>query len=67
MQKKWCIDSNDKRFLVKGNYGNQFQQSINEVFASQIHEMLGFDNYTKYRLTKIKWENEAEGIGCACD
>ena len=66
LQKKWCIDEKGKRYLVKGNYGNSYQQSINEVFASQLHKQQGFKNYSKYTLTKLTIDGNAEGLGCLC-
>lgn len=64
LQKKWCIDDAGRRYMIKGNYGESFQQSLNELFASEIHKKQGFDNYTKYFLTKLMVEGDIEGIGC---
>ncbi len=64
LQKKWCIDSSGKRYMVKGNYGSSFQQSITELFATKLHESQGFSNYTEYMLTKVDVEGGLEGIGC---
>ena len=50
------------RVLIKGNHGNLSAESINEVIASQIHKMQGFQNYTTYGLIKIK-EKEYD-YGC---
>lgn len=50
--------------MVKGNYGNSYQQSINEVFATQMHKSLGFMEYTPYYFAKIMLENNMEGLGC---
>ena len=66
LQKKWCIDNDGKRYLVKGNYGLSYQQSINEVFASTLHARQGFRNYTQYYLTKLTVEGGREGLGCLC-
>ena len=66
LQKKWCIDKQGKRYLVKGNYGNSYQQSINEVFASQLHKQQGFKNYSEYTLTKLTVDGNSEGLGCLC-
>ncbi|MGN0906861.1 MAG: hypothetical protein ACI4NM_06915 [Bullifex sp.] len=50
LKKKW-IRKDGKIFLVKGNMpGFSFQQSLNEVFATRIHEAQGFDNHAAYRL-----------------
>lgn len=65
LQKKWCIDSDGNRFLVKGNYGDSYQQSLNEVFASNLHLKQGFKNYTHYKLTKLQTENNDDAIGCS--
>ena len=64
LQKKWCIDEKGNRFLVKGNYGNSYQQSLNEVFASNLHLKQNYNNYTKYELVKLKTSNDENGIGC---
>lgn len=64
VQKKWCIDKDNHRYLVKGNYGNSYQQSINEVFASEFHKQQGFKNYTPYYFTKIELTDNREGLGC---
>lgn len=64
VQKKWGIDENNRRFLIKGNYGNSYQQSINEVFATRLHEKQQWNNYVPYMLTKINLKNNTEGLGC---
>ena len=64
LQKKWCIDSAGKRYMVKGNYGQSYQQSLNEVFASQLHRQLGFDNYSEYSPVQLTVETDVEGLGC---
>ena len=64
LQKKWCISSSGERFLVKGNWGTSYQQSLNEVFASMIHNMQGISFYTPYYLTQISVEDNNFGIGC---
>ena len=64
LQKKWCIDASGKRYMVKGNYGSSYQQSLNEIFASDLHRMQGFTNYTEYLLTKVDVEGGIKGIGC---
>ena len=52
LQKKWCIDDKGRRLMVKGNYGLSYQQSLNEVFASALHEKQKCSFYTPYYLTK---------------
>lgn len=53
LEKRWeRIDGTI--FLMKGNMpGNSFQQSLNEVFASKLHERMGFSNHVDYRLVKL--------------
>ena len=64
LQKKWCIDENGKRYMVKGNYGSSYQQSLNEIFATNLHQKQGFTNHTEYILTTVDVEGGIEGIGC---
>lgn len=64
VQKKWCIDPDGRRYMIKGNYGNSYQQSINEILATQIHKSQGFDNYTPYDFVRIGLENNMTGLGC---
>ncbi|MBQ9211451.1 MAG: hypothetical protein IJ153_07125 [Clostridia bacterium] len=64
LQKKWCIDESGRRYMVKGNYGNSYQQSLNEIFATELHHAQGFDLYTKYSLVKLQVDNNMEGLGC---
>lgn len=66
LQKKWCIDANGRRFLVKGNWGESYQQSLNEIFASRIHQLQGWSLYVHYHLCDIDVEGNRKGIGCAC-
>lgn len=64
LQKKWCIDSSGNRFLVKGNWGTSYQQSLNEVLATEIHKSQGVDFFTPYALTLVDVEDNNKGIGC---
>lgn len=66
LQKKWGIGDDGHRYMVKGNYGDSFQQSLNEVFAGLLHRQQGFENHTEYVLTKLKLKDDREGIGCLC-
>ena len=66
LQKKWCIDSSGRRYLIKGNYGDSCQQSLNEIFATRLHEQQGFREYTPYYPAKVQVDNNLEGIGCMC-
>lgn len=64
LQKKWCIDEQGKRYMIKGNYGDSYQQSINELFATQLHKQQNFENYTPYSGTLVTVEGGIEGLGC---
>ena len=64
LQKKWCIDSSGKRYMVKGNYGDSYQQSINELFATELHAKQGFDNYTHYQEALLTVSGGFDGLGC---
>lgn len=66
LQKKWCIGNKSKRILIKGNYGLSYQQSLNEVFASNLHSKQSFDNYVEYTLTNLSLSNNTKGLGCSC-
>lgn len=66
LQKKWVIDKNNNRILIKGNHGTQYQQSINEVFASLLHSKQLNIPYVTYKFVDIETEHNEKGIGCAC-
>ena len=66
LQKKWCIDEQGRRYMIKGNYGQSYQQSLNEVFAARLHESQGFPHFTNYSLAKVKVDGNQEGLGCLC-
>ena len=53
LEKTWDIRNGD-RVLIKGNHGDSSAESINEVIASEVHKKQGYDNYTEYKLLKIK-------------
>jgi len=61
LQKRWVL-KNGERFLVKGNYGNMFRQSLNEVFASYVHSLQGVD-HTNYETIQLP-TTMGTGIGC---
>lgn len=64
LQKKWCIASDGRRYLIKGNYGESYQQSINELFATRLHEQQGCSNYTEYMPVRVQTDVNTEGLGC---
>ena len=62
LKKKWIIDECGTRMLIKGNLGLSFQQSINEVFISDIHKQLKSKYYLPYHLEEI--DSDARKIVC---
>lgn len=64
LQKKWCIDQSGRRYMIKGNYGQSYQQSLNEIFATKLHEQQGVENYTPYSLVRVQTDGNIEGLGC---
>lgn len=52
LEKSWTIIDGE-RGLLKGNRDNLSSESINEVIATKLHELQGFENHTEYRLIKI--------------
>lgn len=65
LQKKWIIDTDNIRWLVKGNSDTSARQSIAEVIASLVHREQGFSNYTEYDLVNLTHDNETV-LGCMC-
>ena len=61
LQKRWVIIDNE-RYLIKGNYADMYRQSLNEVFASYVHELQGVD-HTKYQKISLPTAM-GDGIGC---
>lgn len=53
LKKKWVIDHDGKRLLIKGNLGLSFQQSLNEVFISNIHKTLNPKYYLEYSIKEM--------------
>lgn len=50
--------------MIKGNYGESYQQSLNELFATELHKKQGFQNYTPYQEVLITVQGGIEGLGC---
>lgn len=65
LKKKWIIDSNGVRRMVKGNYNSTCRQSISEVLATKIHSLQGGVGYTPYSLINIISDGQTI-IGCEC-
>lgn len=61
LQKRWVIKDGE-RYLVKGNYGNMYRQSINEVLATLLHQKQGFE-HTHYDLIELP-TTLGSGLGC---
>lgn len=61
LQKRWVIIDGE-RYLVKGNYGDMYRQSLNEVFASSVHTLQGVD-HVEYNTIDLPTTMGA-GIGC---
>ena len=53
IEKTWAIMNDNDRVLIKGNRSNLSSESINEIIATEIHKLQGYDNYTPYHLIKI--------------
>lgn len=66
LQKKWCIDRDGRRYMIKGNYGQSYQQSLNEIFATNLHQQQDFKQHTPYSLVKLQVDGNMEGLGCLC-
>ena len=64
LEKSWIIRKG-KRILLKGNHGSSSFESLNEVFASEFHKEQGYDNYTPYRLIRIK--DKDYNFGCCSE
>ena len=65
LKKKWIIDQNGTRRLVKGNYSSSCRQSLCEVLATELHRLQGKITYTPYSLINISSDNQ-NIIGCEC-
>ena len=61
IEKTWAI-IDGQRCIIKGNRTNLSQESLNEVFASRIHKLQGYDNYTEYYL--LKRDRREYDYGC---
>lgn len=64
LKKKWIIDPNGVRRLVKGNDSEICRQSLCEVLASEIHKRQGA-SHTPYTLIRIS-SNGSQITGCEC-
>ena len=60
LKKKWKI-IDGKRYLIKAGSNPYMQEPLNEVFATKLHERLGFKNYVPYT---VLWENGEPFSSC---
>ena len=60
LKKKWKI-IDGKRYLIKAGSNPFMQEPLNEVFATKLHERLGFKNYVPYT---VLWENGEPFSSC---
>lgn len=67
VRKKWVIRDDGTRAMVKGNRADSYQQSLNEIFATMIHEHQGVIPYTTYNLVPLDVANNKLGLGCICN
>ena len=67
VRKKWVIKSDGCRAMVKGNWADSYQQSINEAFATLLHKKQDRIPYTTYSLLPLDVKNNSLGLGCICD
>lgn len=63
LRKKWIIQSG-KRFLVKGNHGNNSQESLNEVVATLLHHKQQIQPFVTY--SPIRLDNNSQ-MYCVCE
>ena len=64
LKKKWFIDDNDNRILVKGNYGESCQQSLNEEFASLINKKQDVVPFVDYMVKPYQFGDEHQAFCC---
>ena len=63
LRKKWIIQDG-KRFLVKGNHGNNSQESLNEVVATLLHDKQQKQPFVTY--SPIRLDNNSQ-LYCICE
>lgn len=64
MAKKWVIDSDGNRVLVKGSYLPNALQSVSEVLAAKVYSVCDVD-FVNYDFTQVVCNGE-EKLGCKC-
>lgn len=63
LRKKWII-RDGKRYLVKGNHGNNSQESLNETVATLLHAKQSKQPYVHYSPMHTEQDNQ---IYCVCE
>ncbi len=63
LQKKWII-SDGKRYLIKGNHGNNSQESLNEIVASLLHSRQQKQAFVSYAPFRIDGKSQ---LYCICE
>ncbi len=64
LAKKWIMDSEGNRFLVKGSYLPNALQAVSEVLASAMYSGCDIE-YAAYSFLEISCNNEKK-LGCKC-
>lgn len=64
LAKKWMIDSNGDRILVKGSYLQNALQSVSEVLATAMYSACDI-NFVEYSYTEVYCSGEKK-LGCQC-
>lgn len=66
LRKKWLLDSQGTRFLVKGNYSDGCIQSLSEVLATEIYKRQKINvDYVSYNLIEISSDGKIV-LECCC-
>ena len=64
IEKTWTILEDGSRAMIKGNRTFLSSESLNEIIATEIHRLQGYDNYTPYYPVRIK--DSTYDYGCYC-
>lgn len=64
LKKKWFINEDRKRILVKGNYGEGCQQSLNEEFATMINKRQSRFPFVEYTVKEYSFQEEKQAFCC---
>ena len=63
LRKKWIIQGG-KRILIKGNHGGSSQESLNEIFATRLHQKQQKQPFVAYHPLR---SGEKGHINCFCE